>query len=278
MKDLKRTYAEQGYVLLRSFFERQEVETVRHDAKDVFLRQMRQAGIIDRNDPSEREFEAGMARFFQENAAAFMNAGKVCQHLISLHRLSLANVLVRQLHDLGLEAPVICTRPVIYFNTRKLARTEVYYKTPPHQDWRSMQGSLNAIVVWIPLVDIDQELGALRVVPGSHREGLCESQPDEWYRHIEGARDADFLSVEVRAGDALFFSAFLVHASGDNITDAIRWSCHFRYNDLAETTYVARNYPSPYLYKPQQELITPGFPDRDLVRQAFAYGEGGLIP
>jgi ectoine hydroxylase-related dioxygenase (phytanoyl-CoA dioxygenase family) len=136
-----------------------------------------------------------------------------------------------------------------------------------------MQGSLNAIVVWIPLVDINEQLGALRVVPGSHREGLLESQPDEWYRHIEGTSDADFLSVEVRAGDALFFSAFLVHASGDNTTDAIRWSCHFRYNDLAEATYVARNYPSPYVYKPQQELITPGFPDPTLVRQAFVYRE-----
>ena len=102
-----------------------------------------------------------------------------------------------------------------------------------------MQGSLNAMVVWIPLVDIDEQLGRLRVVPGSHRAGLCESQPDDWYRHIEGVSDADFVSAEVRAGDALFFSAFLVHASGDNTTDAIRWSCHFRYNDLAETTYIA---------------------------------------
>jgi phytanoyl-CoA hydroxylase len=254
-----------------------DVENVRDEAKDVFLRQMRQASIIDGNNPSKHEFEAAMARFFQENAAAFMNAGKVCQHLISLHRLSLAEPLLRQLHDLGLEVPVICTRPVIYFNTRKLARTEAYYKTPPHQDWRSMQGSLNAMVVWIPLVDIDEPLGALRVIPGSHREGLCESQPDEWYRHIEGVSDGDFLSVEVRAGDALFFSAFLIHASGDNTTDAIRWSCHFRYNDLAEMTYVARNYPSPYVYKPQQELITPGFPDSDLLRQTFAYHEGSLI-
>jgi hypothetical protein len=273
MTTLRRTYAEQGYILMRPFFDRQVVEMVRQDAKDVFLRQMRNADIIDSDDPSEREFETAMACFFQENPAAFMNAGKVCQHLISLHRLSLTEDLVRQLQDLGLEAPVICTRPVIYFNTRKLARTEVYYKTPPHQDWRSMQGSLNAIVVWIPLVDINQRLGALRVVPGSHREGLRESQDDEWYRHIKGTCDADFVSVEVKAGDALFFSAFLIHASGDNTTDSIRWSCHFRYNDLAESTYVARNYPSPYVYKPQQELITPGFPDSNLVRQAFVFRE-----
>src|SRR5262249_36642132 len=160
---LRRTYAERGYVLLRSFFERREVEKVREDAKDVFLRQMRRAGLIDGNDPSECQFEAGMARYFQENAVAFMNAGKVCQHLISLHRLSLAESLVRQLQDLGLEAPVICTRPVIYFNTRKLARTEAYYKTPPHQDWRSMQGSLKPVQVSLQLVPFDDHPDYVRV-------------------------------------------------------------------------------------------------------------------
>ena len=76
MTTLRRTYAEQGYVLLRSFFGRQEVEEVRKDAKDVFLRQMRQSGIIDGNDPSDREFEAAMARLFQENAAAFMKPAR----------------------------------------------------------------------------------------------------------------------------------------------------------------------------------------------------------
>jgi ectoine hydroxylase-related dioxygenase (phytanoyl-CoA dioxygenase family) len=170
---------------------------------------------------------------------------------------------------LGLEAPVICTRPVLCFHTRQLAKDEVFYKTPPHQDWRSMQGSLNAVVVWVPLVDVDEKLGALRVLPGSHRDGLRDSEPDEWFRHIEGLRPEDFISIEVKAGDALFFSAFLVHASGDNVTDAIRWSCHFRYNDLAEPTYRARGYPVPYVYKPQQEQLTAGFPTPDQLRQLF---------
>ena len=77
------------------------------------------------------------------------------------------------------------------------------------------------------------------------------------------------MPVEVKQGDALFFSSFLVHRSGDNVTDAIRWSCHFRYNDLAENTFIERKYPNPYTYAPQQELITENFPNIEYLTNYF---------
>jgi hypothetical protein len=61
----------------------------------------------------------------------------------------------------------------------------------------------------------------------------------------------------------------LLHQSGTNITNSIRWSCHFRYNNLADETFIARGFPHPYLYKPQEELITPDFPSRDQVEAVF---------
>ena len=69
---------------------------------------------------------------------------------------------------LGLRFPNVSTRPVLFFNSRHLAEKEVYWKVSPHQDWRSMQGSLDSVVVWLPLCDIDVALGALEVVPQSH--------------------------------------------------------------------------------------------------------------
>jgi phytanoyl-CoA hydroxylase len=100
--------------------------------------------------------------------------------------------------------------------------------------------------------------------------GLVESEQDDWFRRIEGIDNSNFVSVDVEAGDVLFFSAFLIHQSGDNITQSIRWSCHFRYNDLSESTFIERGYPHPYIYKPQQELITPNFPPRDLLMKTFS--------
>jgi phytanoyl-CoA hydroxylase len=268
--DLRVLFDKQGFVHLSGFFNNQDIERIRADAKWVFLKQMSSRGFVAQQEVDEREFERGLFRYFSEDVEGFINCGKTCQHLLSLHRLSLRDDVVQRLIALGIKRPNICTRPVIYFNSKHLATSEIYYKSPPHQDWRSMQGSLNAVVIWVPLVDISHALGTLEIIPGSHVWGLLDSREDEWFRRIDGLSDEQYQSVEVRAGDALFFSAFLVHRSGNNVTDSIRWSCHFRYNDLEEFTFVSRKYPNPYIYKPQQELVTTNFPPLEQLQTLFS--------
>ncbi len=270
MIDVK-SYKENGSLLVKGFFQRQEIAAIRDEGKQVFIAQMRRLGIVQTDDLSEQAFEQGMAELFDADLQTFTNCGKQAQHLISLHRLSLDERVVRAIVELGLEFPNISTRPVLYFNSRRLAKKEVYWRLSLHQDWRSMQGSLDSAVVWIPLIDIDEKLGALEVIPESHLWGLLDADMEDGYGHVQGDVDeSQFIPVEVERGDALFFSSFLVHRSGTNVTDSIRWSCHFRYNNLAEPTFLERGYPHPYVYKPQEELITPGFPSRSDVGEAFA--------
>lgn len=269
METLLTQYQQNGFIHFKGFFSADEVKQVRQAAKQVFLKQMLHQGIVSSEAISEEQFTAALKEYFRRDLPGFINCGKTCQHLISLHRMSLSEKLVQQLTELGVETPVICTRPVIYFNSPQLAQTEAYYRTPPHQDWRSMQGSLNSMVVWVPLVDVDVPLGALEIVPGSHLWGLLPSEQDKWYRKVAEADRFAYQAVEVQAGDALFFSAFLLHRSGNNVTDAIRWSCHFRYNDVSEATFVERRFAHPYMYKAQQELITENFPTPEQVQAVF---------
>jgi len=267
--DLKQFKA-QGFVLAPGFFQKEEVERVRSDAKSVFLTQLLRHGILKSDNPSEAEFEAGLFAYFKLDLQEFMNCGKQIQHLVSLHRLSLDKRIERVLREeLGLQFPNISTRPVLYFNSRFLAKEEVYWRVFPHQDWRSMQGSLDSIVVWVPLVDVDMKLGALEVVPGSHKLGLVTTEVVNSFGKVDRFGDGDFVAVEAAQGDVLFFSSFLVHRSGVNATDSIRWSCHFRYNNLAEETFIERGYPHAYIYKPQEDLITPGFPSKELIGKFF---------
>lgn len=267
--DLKQ-FKENGFALARGFFQKEEVERVRIDAKNVFLKQLLRHGILKSDKPSEREFEAGLYAYFELHLQEFINCGKQIQHLVSLHRLSLTKQIEQVLREeLGLQFPNISTRPVLYFNSRFLAKEEVYWRVFPHQDWRSMQGSLDSAVVWVPLADVDAKLGALEVVPGSHRLGLLTTEVVNNFGKVDKFGDGDFVSVEAAQGDVLFFSSFLVHRSGVNITDSIRWSCHFRYNNLCEETFIERGYPHPYLYKPQEELITADFPDPQRLEELF---------
>lgn len=263
-------FRKSGSVLLPGVFDRDEVERVRSDAKRVFDYQLQRHGLVGAEEVGEREFELALFQLFEDHMEDYINAGKQIQHLVSLHRLGLDQRILQALEQLGVEFPNVNTRPVLYFNSRHLAREEVYWRVFAHQDWRSMQGSLDGVVVWVPLTDIDISLGALEVLPGSHRLGLLDaSEVVNAFGRAEGIDESDFVPVEVRQGDALLLSAFLVHRSGTNVTQSIRWSCHFRFNNLAEPTFVERGFPNSFSYQPSETLITPDFPTREQVERVF---------
>ena len=269
-------YTKNGYILCKNFFQMREVETILRDAKNIFFRQFVEkqytnAKVLE--EISESAFDKFLYQLFEEDLVCISNCGKQAQHLISLHALSLHKKLIELLHHIGLTSPVISTRPVLYFNHRKLSKQKIYYKVDGHQDWRSMQGSLNSVVIWLPLVDINKELGALEILPGSHLQGLRTDHIDNGFGMVVLSENekSKLMSVEVQKGDVLLFSSFLIHQSGENITNSPRWSCHFRYNDLDESSFITRKYSHPYIYKPIEELITPNFPATDDIIRAFEY-------
>lgn len=263
-------YEKSGFFLAKGFFRGEEIDRIRDEAREVFEIQLRARGIAGAAPLTQEEFERGMVELFERDLQVFTNCGKQVQHLISLHRLSLDERILAALRELGLEFPNVSTRPILYFNSPTLAKKEVYWRLSPHQDWRSMQGSLDSVIVWVPLMDIDKQLGALEAIPGSHRWGLLPSEMVDGYGNMSAPPDASqFVAMEVEKGDALFFSSLLVHQSGTNVSGAIRWSCHFRYNNLRDASFIDRGFPHPYLYKPQEDLITPGFPTADDISKVF---------
>ncbi len=165
-------YREKGFVFHKGFFEKGEIDLIREEAKRVFALQMVRLGILGSVDAGEEEFEAGMFRLFEEDIGTFANCGKQAQHLISLHRLSLDGQITTRLNELGLGFPNVSTRPVMMFNHERLAKKEVYWRLSAHQDWRSMQGSLDSMVVWVPLVDVSKDLGRWRSYPAA-TSGAC---------------------------------------------------------------------------------------------------------
>jgi phytanoyl-CoA hydroxylase len=268
-------YRQDGFVVARGLVSRNEVDTVLKDAQAVFRRQFAVHGIPLPEPATPPLYLDAMERLFQSDMQAFVNAGKQCQHLISLHRLAVDERILCFVRSLGLSDPNISTRPVLYFNHQRLAKKEVYWRVFAHQDWRSMQGSLDAVVAWLPLARITSDLGPLELARGSHLEGLLTDRVEDGFGRV-GQHDLvgrQFESLDTEVGDVVFFSAFLVHQSGTNLSDAIRWSCHFRYNNLAEPHFIRRGFPHPYVYRPDDTLLTPDFPLPADVRRAFARPE-----
>ena len=269
-KKQKEKYLKDGYVLLPKLLDKNDVKKIKIDAQEIFRKMLKKNRIYD--DGTESGFEKAVYILFKSNFKDFIGAAKAAQHIISLQRICLSEKIIKVVRGLGLEEPIVCVKPIIYFNSRHIAKIEGHYKTPSHQDWRSMQGSLNSIVIWSPLVNTDINLGAIEVVPKSHLQGLVETEKDEWFRHIPEtvAPISSFVPVEVNIGDVVAFSAFTIHRSGNNVTENIRWSIHMRYNDASEKTFLDRSMPHPYtIYHPEQEIITKGFPTTTHLSKIF---------
>ena len=108
---------------------------------------------------------------------------------------------------------------------------------PWHQDSAYMPHTENDthLTVWLPLVDVKTENGALQFLPGSHKAGL------QTYHRVPGeafavpvlpptSSNTDIDTLEMQKGDLLVFNNLVFHRSLFNRSDRIRWSVDFRFS------------------------------------------------
>lgn len=213
-----------------------------------------------------------MTAIFARDMNSYLAAGKLAQHTIALHRLGCDEAILSVLRAAGFELPAISTRPVVFIIHEALKVPGGYHMSPPHQDWRSMQGSLDSAVVWIPFADVLAGGHALEVSPGSHLSGLLPTGEDAFGHRVEEAclPDRAFVPLELELGDAVMFSSFLVHRTGQAGGEIARLAASFRYNNVLEPSFVERGYPNPYIYRPDMTLLTPGFASAERLEGLFA--------
>ena len=244
---MKDQYQKNGYVILRQFFCKRKIQKIVTEAKKVFEIQFQRFGY-------DGDFSEKMIRLFKEHEDVFMNCGKMIQQgLLELYELSTDPALIEKIKELGLEFPLMCTRPVLFFNHPKLAKTEVYYKTPLHQDWPSMEASLDSMVVWVPLIHVDEKNGSILIYPKTHKLGDISNSVEGGFAVVKNYDLSLFNEIQptLHEGDIVIFSSFLLHKSGEITNDSIRWSCHLRYTNMLDHDFVERGFPHPYIYKPK---------------------------
>lgn len=246
--DAQNQLHDNGFVVIRDFVQPDVLNELFVDIAKVFSYQFERHGIAHSKADDIETLEQNIAALFAANFDAFLGCNRQCQQLFSLYSMFINAANQTLVKSLGLEMPTVCVKPILYINSPRISEHEFHYKTPAHQDWRSMQGSHNSIVQWLPLVNMYESLGALEILPKSHLKGMLKTEEHPWYRQIapQQLEGQTFQDVILNKGDLLVFSAYLVHQSGDITTNRFRWSCHFRMNDVGESAFIDRNYPHPY--------------------------------
>lgn len=163
---------------------------------------------------------------------------------------------------------------VIHIMAHELKILNGYFGLIPHQDFPSVQGSLDGVVVWLPLGDVDRANFPLEIIPRSHLRGLLpmishgestsEISPDHY-------NDDEFFPVEVEAGDVIFMSMFMIHRSSKNGTPGrFRLAMSTRFDNADEPTFIERAYPTAYIRSVHRELYLADFPTLEQIESAFS--------
>lgn len=214
-------YRDQGYLLVKGMFRREEASRFRKAAHELIERLSR-TGVEDATWGSARKAagESLATRIFH------------C-HNVQFHSAELGGIL----YDgrlAGAAADLMGTANVaLHHNKLFIKPPEAGSPFPMHQDapyFPHERHTMLAAIVHFD--DAPYEKGCVRVVPGSHKLGLLRHfEEGGWHLPPEKYPIEEALPCPAEAGDVLFFHYHTIHGSGINRSSEARTTCLFQLRD-----------------------------------------------
>lgn len=118
-----------------------------------------------------------------------------------------------------------------------------------HQDrsyyFQNRDGN-QGLVCWIPLIKINKKIGPLKLAISSHKSGFIKKYKkfktqkfSSFQRLVTFKKNLKKRIALVNEGDVIFLNKNLIHASGTNNSDFIRFSLQIRVHDLMDENYLS---------------------------------------
>lgn len=218
---------EDGYLFFRGLLPADEVLAVR----DVTVEGLDRFGWLDA-EASAAEPRPGPV-VVNEGDEEFFEPYAHLQSAEPFHALAHHPALVRLMGSLVADDLLV--------HPRKIARVSFPDNprgvTPPHQDFRYIQGTTDVFTAWVPLLPCPPELGGLRVLRGSHERGLLPVEAENVVMGITiptDDDDPDWATAAYEPGDVLVFHSLTVHGALPNHAGTLRLSADFRYQSANE--------------------------------------------
>lgn len=129
------------------------------------------------------------------------------------------------LHDRLLDAAGAILGPDVVLHHTKLFQkpAELGAPFPMHQDWGyfpTLKDTMMAAIIHVS--DATDDMGCLRVYPGTHKLGRLEGAMGGTERLLQDYPIERATPLPARAGDVLFFHYCLIHGSLPNRSDRVR--------------------------------------------------------
>jgi len=212
MSDIRELFEDQGFYHAKGVFRPDEIAALEQDF-DGIVRQLTASG-----EDVDATWDGGETDKIGRKTDVILHT-----HNVQKYSRSWLNAF---LNPRFLDVAEAIIGPDIILHHSKLFQkpSENGSPFPMHQDWPYFPTEKDSMIAGIIHVsDASDEMGCLRVYPGSHRLGRVEG--------ADGRRQNDVLDqypiqdatpVECSAGDVVFFHYFTLHGSMPNRSDTTR--------------------------------------------------------
>lgn len=246
----------QGYIFVKNLIPSADLLELRREMTAVCARH----NLLD----TSQDLTEGVAlpgRAVVEGMEEYKTYYRDIQKLRSFHAMAHHPALLKLLSDLFEEEVLIHPRHIL----RTIFPNLPQHSTPPHQDNYYVKGTSETWTAWIPCGDCPGELGALAVIPGSHQQGILDTQEATGAggRQSIVNEDSVWACGDFSCGDCLLVHSLCIHQGRDNTTEErIRFSLDFRYQPLSHPVH-ASAMEMPHLNFMDWEDIYRAWPQDD---------------
>lgn len=265
-----RSYLQHGYYCAKSLLPIKDVERVRESFAKTFSEQIQ----LTQTSAASHELLSLMKELFETDIERYKKVVASLWRKLDVYQLMHHPKIIEFLNvKFGWSDIVVPGGQVVLIMSKELKIPGGYFGLAPHQDFPSVQGSLDGVIVWIPLTEVTANNFPLEVVPKSHLHGLLPRDANKeasWEVTPESYRDDDFEKIIASPGDVVFMSLFTLHRSAiDGDIGKLRIALSTRFDNADEPSFQQRAYPSAYLRSVHREPLQEGFPSQEQVENIF---------
>jgi len=271
-------YLRSGYIRVKNLLSIEKITEVERQASQIFYEQIKFLNALDAIDKDNDTIYSRMKLLFSLDRDRYLSCLRIIARLYSLQTLMTDPAICKIVEAIGLALPVMQSRTIFHVMSNNLRFPNGYFGFDVHQDWPSLQSSLDMVTVWIPLVDVGVDNFPLEVIPGSHLKGFLGGAMTEHLHLIDTKeyQESDFIPLTANRGDVIFMCAFSLHRSAVRpYSNELRLAASGRYENALEPNVIAHAYPYCQHNVVKRDLIVENFPTREQVLSIFEDDENG---
>jgi ectoine hydroxylase-related dioxygenase (phytanoyl-CoA dioxygenase family) len=241
--NVREDYNKNGFYIFRGVLDKALISDIKNEIFYITKQQLTELGYH-----TPKGLADALKLLFSLDMTKYLYVVSTCCRLRSINKLFASEAVDILLGSLKVTNVIMPTHPVFHIMSESLRVPGGYFGLKAHQDWPSMQGSLDSFVIWVPLINIDRHSNPLELVPGSHLKGIIPSSigGNESVINSDFYHDGSYIPVEVDECDVAIVSTFTVHRSAKKSSPIVRLACSQRFENIDENTYVKRGYPTAY--------------------------------